>query len=501
MRSTTLDPESTKALHYLQSLLGDDLDVDTRRVEVYIDYFKFNPNLITNGGNVLHSPVLVAFVPLLERLLRARPNKCFGDFLLTLLQPLRLNDIFKFFPRNEIEAAARLSLALEVMLATRVVHNVCKYKTEEAYDFVRLLEFMSAAVQQMLTNNEIPTETVQQLEELMSIAVEPCAFLWDRWRFLLEYVAPLSDKWGPRSNAQFAARYVAVLQVLLTRANYIPVEDVAALCSFDTAGLFDEESEDGCLAKGVDWFLPAIIFGFYARLAALVPFACIRDPVDHCMAHLAHCRSGGVGSVFVDPYLDKLLGALSHSNSKKKVVRSYLEQYPELIEFNLEDNATAFTLLSLDVIPKKKEFFDKHFGGKALHEMPQKLFECVLWLVSDEEFFSLTRDLLINDRTLDSLPILSVFQVLDCLASYDWSAQALVSDFPFTTEQYLCLYRSHYTLPDVCNLQKHTLQMLLSERRVGLGHWHESFTTVLLKITNGGWAKQEPQVQIETNFA
>lgn len=518
MRSTTLDNESTKALAYLQSLLIDGSAVNPHKVEKFIDHIKFNPQLITHSDNALDSPVLVAFVPLVERLLRAQPHECYADLLLALLRPLPLNDIFKFFPRDQIVAAARLELPLEVAIATRIVDNVGKRHTQEAYHFVLLLEFMAAAVERMLRDRNIPTETVEKLEGLMQVAVHPTEFQWEQWRFLRVRGAAPDNHWtlgadatvvgqpDAQLDAQLAARQFEVVHAVVSEAKNLPVSFVTELCAFDIDSLFDlsdvlEDDSTG-IAKGVDWFLPAVVIDSYTRLVGIVPFECIRAPVERCIVQLARRHALNLRTLFVESHLEELLGALSQNSATKQAVRAYVEQYPELIQldFQYKSDMSAFLLLSLDVIADKEAFFDHHFCGCRLADMPRGKFECFLWLISNEEFFRLCQRYLLNDEAVKSLSTLSVFELLNSLASYDYSTRVLVSNLPQSVEDYLAVYSPMYTFPGVCDLQKITLSKLLFERKVDLGDWHDRFTYVLDKIKTGGNGRG-PQVQVESNFA
>lgn len=497
MRSTTLDPESKKVLAHLQERLTDGSSLDLALVENYIDHIKFNPHLVSNGGNVLDLPVLVAFVPLLERLLRATGEACYEDLLLALLQPLPLQDIFKFFPRDQIDAAPH-GLPMELAIATRVIHSACKRRSADAEHFVRTLAFMPAAVQCMLRDPAVPWETVSQLERLMQVAAHPPEFQWDRWRFLL-------DRDPLQVDAMAAARHVAVVRCLVACCGLIPLPDFTALCAFDIDSLFSADVDNPETPDNIDCLFPPVAIDSYCFLAGQVPFECIQAPVDSCMSHLAARRSRGFDNLSLDPPLNRLLCTLSHHKDTKCYARAYLDRYPELCNYDLykSGQVEAFVKFSLDVIPDKSTFFAHHFGQwKRLETVPSRLLPAVLWLISDPDFFVFFKNAWLSDEMVNNLPLPAVYELLYRLAQHDYSAEVMIAALPRAVDAHLASFNRSFSNPELWELRKTALRLLLFEREVDLGHWRKPMSDTYLEIVNGRKLRaREPQVAVESNFA
>lgn len=467
-----LDDFSLRTLTHLEAYVNGDSPVDDALLRDYINYVEADRAVVTGNGDILESAVLTSFVPLLSRILSSDLfADIFAELLTAMLVQLPFADTLKFFPLEAVIQALESPADAVVFMAIHVIRVNLAREDPDVGRFLAHSTGLQLVTSRTLTSSALPTKIVSDVEVAVQLYARHETFDISAWLFLQEIHDPtLVD------DATLLGRYLAILQALQPK---LPADLLATLSHFDMKTILGQDVEKA------DPFVSSQLIDFYTQLIGQVPIASI--PVDQCMIKLVQMRQLHQNDFIVYPALTHLYATLSRNEASRDYVEKLIRNHAILAQFDFSsDDIQLFLKLDIGVIGNKRDFFDENFSAWSFQLSSYPRFRCLLHLIDNEEFFGLlVESKKLEDDKLSKLPQNLVYELLDKLTGYDYSANFLLQNLPYTMLTHLMANDPGVVNPEIWSTKQQALQNLLLYRKVDLGVWHQGLAECYKEMLHG----------------
>lgn len=478
----TLDDESQAVVKHLQEYVSGEVDPDVSLIEKYIGYIQADRHVVAGGANVLESPVLTSFVPLLTRILNSDLfNDLYVKLLTAMLEQLPFADTVKFFPGDFVAEAFASPAFSVVYLAVHVLKCRLVEHDAAAVEFMMSSNCLDVLLERVLSSVDAPVGVVSDTETVVLVLLE-------RPDFEPPILLLLKIKDSHVDNdATLLSRYLNVA-LSLVKAN---ISVGTALACFDMHRILRDDT---------DPFVAHLLCDFYSEVVGIPEFGVIKDPVAQCIQYFAENRKNHETDIFADSALAFLLGKLTHCKPAREWIEQTVLELPSLVtfDFSVEDETLIFCLCNLEVIPHKKEYFE-NFGEWNIELMSLPKFRCILHLMSNAEFFELlVSSGKLTNSTLSKLPKNLIYEFIATTTSKDYTSEYLLHELPNIVLTYLIANDNSIVNPEIWNWKSQALQALLMYRKVDLGVWKDGLRQSYSEMLNGRNVRNaQPQVDVK----
>lgn len=472
-----LDPGSLALLAHLEAYVNRECNPDPAVVRKYIDYVKADHRVVTGSSDVLESPVLTSFVPLLSRILFSDLYRdLYAELLTAMLDRLSFAETLKFFSPEFIVQALALPAYAVVHLALRTLLTWLQHNDEDARVYLSDGEALALLLRRVLTAPDMPVSVVSNTDEILTLLSSTRSFTVP--------VQLLKDVHASVTDVTVILRYCHVVG---DAAPFLDPPTLADLAHFDMLLRLGNEDADLETLALVD---------FYTRMVTLGYLDSVKEPVYQTLKYFSLCRETGEQDFLVDMGLRLLLALVSHSGSTW--VPELLEEFPALAMFDFSEGSEIlmFCRFNISAIEDKPLFFET-FRNWEFDMVPYMKFRCMLHLIEDAEFFKL----LITNRKLSKeeltkLPQDLVYELLEMVARFDYSTTYLLHELPSIVLDYLVDSDSLRVNSKIWDSKTNALQALL-QGDVDLGVWKEGLLKRYSEMMNTNvFPPPEPRVDV-----
>lgn len=486
MRSRALlDEDSATALRHLEAYVNGEEPLLPIVIRRYIADIQIGQVEVAGAGDILESPVMTSFVPLLLRILNSELYAdVYAELLMAMLEQLPFGDALKFFPSEAVVEALKSPAYAVVYMAIHVIKVNLERGDADVAGFLHETRALHVIIERVLSTKEIPVNVASDTEEAFNKYVKLDVFDIADWGLFEDiHRSPVLK------DALLLSRYMELMKAL--SSSNVPPEKYGPLAVFDLSEILADN----------DVFTQSILIAFYVVTVQRVPFHVYEGPITQCFEFLGRqVDESYVGSLLYSG-LEELFIALTNATPEaRQFAKRQLQTYPDCVMFKhgLRHDPDLFCRVDLDVIPEKEQFFAENYAHLSLKEINHGKFRCLLHLVDNIDFYRLLRESgIISDESLNTFSLPRVYEILNRLSEYDYSAPFLLEALPHAVLTHLMANDPSLVNPEIWESKQLTLYNLLLCRKVDLGVWEQGFRACYLEMVNGRNLKNvEPQVDL-----
>lgn len=483
-------PETQAVVDHLQSLIAGG-DENERLIDNYkFDVQTGHDSLFCHQSPTDFCPALKTLIQLLLRVIPTAPA-IYSDLLLAIARPLRFDELRVYVDEDTI--LQNFFNDAYIALIPPLIDDQCLRGDPNAIRFVLDHGLLQAAGRVLLETNEsyVRMRLLPFFEHFIAANYEGLDS--NTWHFLLEYVSRVFEL------PDVFDRYVWLLTLIIAndqRFVHAPPPFASGLMVPVLLQLF-------LFYRNNDRAVIEVLSTFYEDLMRTPLFSLAETSVFEFLHHYA---SSPTDNVFLDGkkcpwFLDLLYTLLRQTANTGDFFPKFLKSHPEIPLLDLNDRVSVnkFTGLNLEVLPAKQQFFQLHFGylsgfAKATHPA----FSAMVHLITSETFFDfLVQNGNVSSESLKELDTAHLFEVLQTMASFEYSRKYLVS-----LDDIIALHLATHD-PALRNKEiferKQAILHSLLETETDLGNWQRQLTACLYEMENGRRIRDiPPMVHVET---